>query len=227
MTRVGFIGLGNMGSGMAANLAAKGFDVAAFDLSAEALDRARAAGCGVAASAADAAASARVVVTMLPAGAHVATVWREALFPTAAPGTLLVDCSTIDVETARTLAAEAAGHGLLSVDAPVSGGIAAAAAGTLTFMVGGSEAAFLAARPGIARGPGVSGGVCNRLDAEGPEARHGRSRRFGRADADGRPRRRTLRSLRRGWPRRARLLRHYPEPAVNPFPSLPFTLLPG
>jgi 3-hydroxyisobutyrate dehydrogenase len=147
MTRVGFIGLGNMGSGMAANLAAKGFDVAAFDLSAEALDRARAAGCGVAASAADAAASARVVVTMLPAGAHVATVWREALFPTAAPGTLLVDCSTIDVETARTLAAEAAGHGLLSVDAPVSGGIAAAAAGTLTFMVGGSEAAFLAARP--------------------------------------------------------------------------------
>jgi 3-hydroxyisobutyrate dehydrogenase len=145
--RIGFIGLGNMGGGMAANLAARGHAVQAFDLSAEALERARAAGCAVAASAAAAAAGAEAVVTMLPAGAHVASVWREALFPNVSPGTLLVDCSTIDVETARTLAAEAGALGLLSVDAPVSGGIAAAAAGTLTFMVGGTEEAFARARP--------------------------------------------------------------------------------
>jgi 3-hydroxyisobutyrate dehydrogenase len=84
---------------------------------------------------------------MLPAGAHVASVWREALFPNVSPGTLLIDCSTIDVETSRTLAAAAGALGLPSVDAPVSGGIAAAAAGTLTFMVGGTEEAFARARP--------------------------------------------------------------------------------
>ncbi|WP_328831987.1 3-hydroxyisobutyrate dehydrogenase [Thermaurantiacus tibetensis] len=148
--RVGFVGLGNMGGGMAANLAARGFKVAAFDLSAEALARAEAAGCVPAASAAAAAEGAEAVITMLPAGAHVAAVWREALFPNAAPGTLLADCSTIDVATARALHAEAVARGFVAVDAPVSGGIAAAAAGTLTFMVGGSEAAFARAKPLLA-----------------------------------------------------------------------------
>jgi 3-hydroxyisobutyrate dehydrogenase len=136
-----------MGLGMAANLAAKGHAVSAFDLSANALARARTAGCAVAGSATDAAGGAEAVVTMLPAGAHVASVWREALFPHAAPGTLLIDCSTIDVATTRALAAEAQDRGLLAVDAPVSGGIAAAAAGTLTFMVGGTDTGFARARP--------------------------------------------------------------------------------
>ncbi|MFQ3595341.1 MAG: 3-hydroxyisobutyrate dehydrogenase, partial [Sphingomonadaceae bacterium] len=90
------------------------------------------------------------VVTMLPAGPHVAAVWRETLFAHAAPGTLLIDCSTIDVATARALAAEAEAKGFAAVDAPVSGGIAAAAAGTLTFMVGGPDEAFARARPILA-----------------------------------------------------------------------------
>ncbi len=172
--RIGFVGLGNMGGGMAANLAARGFDVAAFDLSAEALARAEAAGCTPAASAADAARGADAVITMLPAASHVAGVWREALFPAAAPAALLIDCSTIDVATARALGAEAAGRGLAAVDAPVSGGIAAAAAGTLTFMVGGPDEAFARARPILeamgkavihAGGPGAgqAAKICNNM----------------------------------------------------------------
>lgn len=140
--KIAFIGLGNMGSGMAANLAKAGHDVHAFDLSAEALDRAAAAGCRRAASAGDAVGGAEVVVTMLPAGKHVVAVYTNDVFGSAAPGTLLIDCSTIDVATARSNASEAGHHGLVAVDAPVSGGIAAANAGTLTFMVGGSDAAF-------------------------------------------------------------------------------------
>jgi 3-hydroxyisobutyrate dehydrogenase len=139
---IAFIGLGNMGGGMAANLAKAGHDVSAFDLSAEALERAEAAGCTRAASASDAVGGAEVVVTMLPAGKHVAAVYTNDVFGSAAPGTLLIDCSTIDVATARSNAAAAAGQGLVAVDAPVSGGIAAANAGTLTFMVGGADAAF-------------------------------------------------------------------------------------
>jgi 3-hydroxyisobutyrate dehydrogenase len=147
MATIGFIGLGNMGGGMAANLAKAGHDVRAFDLSEDALARAEAAGCRRAPSAADAAGGAEAVVTMLPAGTHVASVWRDALFPVAAPGTLLLDCSTIDVDTARMVSEEARGKGLAAVDAPVSGGIAAAEAGTLTFMVGGSREEFERAEP--------------------------------------------------------------------------------
>jgi len=147
---VAFFGLGNMGLGMAANLAAKGFAVRAFDLSEAALEKAEAAGCHAVPAAPDALEGAEMAITMLPAGSHVAAVWRETLFDRAAPGSLLIDCSTIDVATARELGAEAAARGFDAVDAPVSGGVAAAAAGTLTFMVGGSDAAFARARPVLA-----------------------------------------------------------------------------
>lgn len=151
MARIGFIGLGNMGGGMAANLAKAGHDVRAFDLSAEALDRAKAAGCLPVDSAAAAAEGAEAIVTMLPAGKHVEQVYADSIFGTAAPGTLLLDCSTIDVDTAKRAAAAAEGKGLVAVDAPVSGGIAAANGGTLTFMVGGSNEAFARAEPILAQ----------------------------------------------------------------------------
>jgi 3-hydroxyisobutyrate dehydrogenase len=147
MARIGFIGLGNMGGGMAANLAKAGHDVRAFDLSLDALERARSAGCLPAESARAAAEDAEAVVTMLPAGRHVVQVYDEGVFGVAAPGAVLIDSSTIDVATARRLGEAATAKGLLAVDAPVSGGIAGAAAGTLTFMVGGSAEAFAAAQP--------------------------------------------------------------------------------
>ena len=147
MARVAFIGLGNMGGGMAANLAKAGHDVHAFDLSSDAMDRAAAKGCTPAASPADALAGAEAVVTMLPAGRHVADVYRTAVLLSAPKTAILMDCSTIDVATAKVVAAEASAAGFTMVDAPVSGGIAAADAGTLTFMVGGSDAGFAAAKP--------------------------------------------------------------------------------
>lgn len=146
MATVGFIGLGHMGGGMVVNLVKAGHTVHAFDLSAEALDRAAGQGCLPVASAAEAVAGADALVTMLPAGQHVAEVYRHSVIPMARPATILIDCSTIDIATARAVASEAAAQGLAMVDAPVSGGIAAAAAGTLTFMVGGSEEAFVRAR---------------------------------------------------------------------------------
>ena len=142
MARIAFIGLGHMGHGMAANLARAGHEVRAFDLSKEALDRAETAGCRPMDSAAEAAEGAAAAVTMLPAGRHVEAVYRDGLFGHIGPDAILIDCSTIDVATARRLAEAARAHGLLAVDAPVSGGIGAANAGTLTFMVGGSDAAF-------------------------------------------------------------------------------------
>lgn len=145
--RIGFIGLGNMGGGMAANLVKAGHAVSAFDLSADALARAEAAGCTRAASAAEAAAGAEAVVTMLPAGKHVRAVYGDEVFAAVPAGALLIDCSTIDVGSARAVIAQAAERGLAMVDAPVSGGIAAAQAGTLTFMVGGEDAAFARAEP--------------------------------------------------------------------------------
>ncbi len=171
--RIAFIGLGNMGGGMAANLAAAGHEVRAFDLSADALAKARSAGCITSESAAEAAQGAEAVVTMLPAGRHVEQVYGE-LYGVLEPGTLLIDCSTIDVDTARRVAAEATAKGLLAVDAPVSGGIAAAAGGTLTFMVGGSEEAFSRAEPILARmgkavihaggsGAGQGAKICNNM----------------------------------------------------------------
>jgi 3-hydroxyisobutyrate dehydrogenase len=150
MATIGFIGLGNMGGGMAANLASKGHDVRAFDLVKDALDKAVAAGCLAAASAAEAVADAEVVVTMLPAGQHVRSVYDNEVFGAAPVSALLIDCSTIDVGTAREVGAAAAARGLAMVDAPVSGGIAAANAGTLTFMVGGSAESFGRAEPILA-----------------------------------------------------------------------------
>ncbi|UVO52690.1 3-hydroxyisobutyrate dehydrogenase [Sphingomonas sp. SUN039] len=174
MTTIAFIGLGHMGGGMAANLAKSGHDVRAFDLSSEALHRAKTAGCLPAASAAEAVADAEAVVTMLPAGKHVREIYETILAPHAKAGTLLLDCSTIDVTTARDVATLAETKGLIAVDAPVSGGIAAANAGTLTFMVGGSAEAFARAEPILsnmgkavihagANGAGQAAKICNNM----------------------------------------------------------------
>ena len=146
MARIAFIGLGNMGGGMAANLAKAGHEVRAFDLSEAALARAEERGCTRAGSAAEAVAEADAVVTMLPAGKHVRDVYESSVIGTAPKGAILIDCSTIDVATAREEIAKAAAQGYAMVDAPVSGGIAAAEGGTLTFMVGGSDEAFARAR---------------------------------------------------------------------------------
>ena len=147
MSRIAFIGLGHMGGGMAANLSRAGHEVIAFDLAADALARAVEAGCIAAGSAREAVATAGAVVTMLPAGRHVRAVYEGDVIGAAPSGALLVDCSTIDVATARRVAVIAAAAGHPMVDAPVSGGIAGANAGTLTFMVGGEDAAFAAAEP--------------------------------------------------------------------------------
>ena len=146
MARVGFIGLGNMGGGMAANLAKAGHEVRAFDLSEDALARAVQHGSKKAKSAADACKDADAVVTMLPAGTHVAAVYGESVLGKAPTSAILMDCSTIDVATARAVEEDATAQGYVMVDAPVSGGIAAAEAGTLTFMVGGSDDGFGKAR---------------------------------------------------------------------------------
>ena len=149
MAKIGFIGLGNMGGPMARKLVQAGHSVTAFDLVAEARSRAEADGCALAASAAEAAAGAEFVVSMLPAGAHVERVWLGdggALAATG-PDAVLVDCSTIAAETARRVAAAAAEQGRALLDAPVSGGVGGAEAGTLTFMVGGDGGALELARP--------------------------------------------------------------------------------
>jgi len=150
MARIAFIGLGNMGGGMAANLAKAGHDVRAFDLSADALDRAKGAGCLPVGSATAAADGAEAIVTMLPAGRHVEAVYAELFATHIAPTAILIDCSTIDVATAKHVAALALANGVTAVDAPVSGGIGAANAGTLTFMVGGTDAGFALAQPILA-----------------------------------------------------------------------------
>ncbi|QGZ93867.1 3-hydroxyisobutyrate dehydrogenase [Terricaulis silvestris] len=142
MTRVAFIGLGNMGSGMAANQAKAGREVFAFDLSADAMARAKEQGMTPAASAADAVKDADIVITMLPAGSHVRDVYMSTILPNAPKDALLIDCSTIDVDSARTVARDASMQGFRAADAPVSGGTAAATGGTLTFMVGCREQDF-------------------------------------------------------------------------------------
>ena len=136
MTRIAFIGLGNMGAGMAANQVKAGREVHAFDLSQAAVDKAVAAGCRPAASVAEAVKDADIVITMLPAGAHVRAVYGEQVIPNAPKSALLIDCSTIDVDSARAVGEQARAAGLKFGDAPVSGGIMAAEAGTLAFMVG-------------------------------------------------------------------------------------------
>jgi 3-hydroxyisobutyrate dehydrogenase len=174
MATIGFIGLGNMGGGMAANLARAGHKVIAFDLSGEALARAGAHGCHPVSDPVQAVSDADVVVTMLPAGKHVASVYNDTVFGAARSGTLLIDCSTIDVDTAREVASAAKERGLEAVDAPVSGGIAAANGGTLTFMVGGSAQGFARAEPILADmgkavihagdyGAGQAAKICNNM----------------------------------------------------------------
>ena len=146
MAKIAFTGLGNMGGPMAANLVKGQHQVTAFDLSATALDGVEK-GARKAASAAEAVKGAEVVVTMLPAGKHVRGVYENDVLPNVAKGTLLIDCSTIDVDSARHVGELAAKAGLEMVDAPVSGGVGGATAGTLTFMVGGSDGVRQAADP--------------------------------------------------------------------------------
>ncbi|MFZ1102883.1 MAG: 3-hydroxyisobutyrate dehydrogenase [Hyphomicrobiaceae bacterium] len=147
MARIGFIGLGNMGVPMAANLVAKGHTVQGFDLVADNLAKAEAHGVARVASAIEAARDANAVVTMLPAGKDTLAVWGGGMLEAAAPGTLFVDSSTIDVASARAAHGLAAKANMLSVDAPVSGGVGGAEAATLTFMCGGAAAAFEKAKP--------------------------------------------------------------------------------
>jgi 3-hydroxyisobutyrate dehydrogenase len=174
MARIAFIGLGNMGGGMAANLAHAGHDVRAYDLVAEALARAEARGSKRAASAEEAVEEADAVITMLPAGRHVRDVYEADVIGKGPASAILIDCSTIDVATAREETEKARAAGYLMVDAPVSGGIAAAEAGSLTFMVGGTDEAFARARPFLelmgkavihAGGPGAgqAAKICNNM----------------------------------------------------------------
>ncbi|UVC12693.1 3-hydroxyisobutyrate dehydrogenase [Mesorhizobium onobrychidis] len=146
MTTIAFIGLGNMGNPMAANLVKAGYAVHGFDLLPENLVIARDHGVVIMANAVAAVKAADVVITMLPAGKHVLSVYED-IAPKAKKGALFIDSSTIDVESARKAHAIAAKHKLLSIDAPVSGGTGGAAAGTLTFMAGGSKDAFAKAEP--------------------------------------------------------------------------------
>jgi 3-hydroxyisobutyrate dehydrogenase len=139
--KIAFIGLGNMGGPMAANLVKAGFAVAGFDLGEEARAMAQNAGVSLVPSAADAVKDAGTLVTMLPAGKHVISVWSE-LAPLLAKDALIIDSSTIDVVSARGAHELASAHGCLSLDAPVSGGVGGASAATLTFMVGGAKDAF-------------------------------------------------------------------------------------
>ena len=142
MTKIAFSGLGNMGGGMAANQAKAGHQVRAFDLSQAALDRAKDNGCEPVGSVVEAVKDADVVITMLPAGPHVLKVYSEEIIGAAPTSALLLDCSTIDVDTARKVAGLAKDAGYVFADAPVSGGTMAADAGTLAFMVGCDEAEF-------------------------------------------------------------------------------------
>ena len=149
MSKIGFIGLGNMGGPMMRNLVKAGHRIKAYDVAPILVAAAKEAGAEPAAGAAAAARDVEIVITMLPAGQHVRGVYlgEAGVIAVAAPSTLLVDCSTIDVATARAVSAAAKEKGLDMVDAPVSGGVAGAQAATLTFMVGGTESAFARAEP--------------------------------------------------------------------------------
>ena len=173
MANIAFIGLGNMGGPMAANLVKAGHKVAGFDLVDASREAAKAAGASIAATAVDAVKGADVVVTMLPAGKHVLSVWTEIL-PSVAKGALLIDCSTIDVESAVAAHGLAAKAGVSSVDAPVSGGVGGAQGATLTFMCGGDDKAFAAAKPILEKmgkkivhcgkaGAGQAAKICNNM----------------------------------------------------------------
>lgn len=172
--KIAFIGLGNMGGGMAANLVKAGHAVNAFDLSGEALARAQDNGCATYTSVREAVAGAEAIVSMLPNGKIVDSVYEGDVIGHAPKGTILLDCSTIDVDTARKATADATAAGYEMVDAPVSGGIAAANGGTLTFMVGGTDSAFARAEPILsamgkavihagASGAGQAAKICNNM----------------------------------------------------------------
>ena len=172
--KIAFIGLGNMGGGMAANLVKNGHEVRAFDLSEDALAKAKSNGCDTFTDAKEAVQGVDAVVSMLPNGAIVKSVYSDAVIGHAPEGAALLDCSTIDVATAKEVTEMATAKGYKMVDAPVSGGIAAADGGTLTFMVGGSEEAFAAARPileGMGKavihagdaGAGQTAKICNNM----------------------------------------------------------------
>lgn len=172
--KIAFIGLGNMGGGMAANLVKAGHEVRAFDLSEPALAAAREAGCTTFPTAKEACQGAEAVVSMLPNGSIVKQVYWDEVIGHAPEGAILLDCSTIDVATAREVIDVTEAHGYQMVDAPVSGGIAAANGGTLTFMVGGSDEAFARAQPILAAmgkavihagaaGTGQAAKICNNM----------------------------------------------------------------
>ncbi len=146
MSTIAFIGLGNMGLGMASNLAKSGHSVRALDINPDAIAKAVSAGCIQAANAKDAVAPADIVITMLPAGKHVELVYADVMTHAGA-GTLFIDCSTIDVDTARKVIKAAEEKNFAMIDAPVSGGVGGAAAGTLTFMCGGTDEAYAQAKP--------------------------------------------------------------------------------
>jgi 3-hydroxyisobutyrate dehydrogenase len=173
MTAIAFIGLGNMGGPMAANLVKAGHSVLGFDLVEASRSEASANGVAIAASAREAVAAAEVVITMLPAGRHVLAVWDDIL-PAVQRGALVIDSSTIDVESARRAHQAAQGAAVVSLDAPVSGGVGGAKAGTLTFMCGGAEPAFAAAKPILEKmgkrivhcgeaGAGQAAKICNNM----------------------------------------------------------------
>ena len=173
MANIGFIGLGNMGAPMAANLVKSGDHVLGFDLVAAARQACAQLGVEIASSAKASAEAADVVITMLPAGEHVRAVWTEIL-PSAKRGALFIDCSTIDVTSARAAHGLAADRGIASLDAPVSGGVAGAKAATLTFMVGGTAEAFARGKPALERmgkrvvhcgdaGNGQAAKICNNM----------------------------------------------------------------
>ena len=172
--KIAFIGLGNMGGGMAANLVKNGHEVRAFDLSEDALAKAKSNGCETFTDAKEAVQGVDAVVSMLPNGGIVKSVYSDAVIGHAPEGAALLDCSTIDVATAKEVTEMATAKGYKMVDAPVSGGIAAADGGTLTFMVGGTEEAFAAARPileGMGKavihagdaGAGQTAKICNNM----------------------------------------------------------------
>jgi 3-hydroxyisobutyrate dehydrogenase len=176
MARIGFIGLGNMGLPMAQNLIKAGHSVTGLDVSKSQVDKLVAAGGKAAGSVKDAASGVEVLITMLPAGAQVREVYlgNGAAIAAVGQGTLLIDSSTIDVETARAVSSAAQAKGLAMLDAPVSGGVGGAQAGTLTFMVGGADAAFERAKPILEKmgktivhaggpGNGQAAKICNNM----------------------------------------------------------------
>jgi 3-hydroxyisobutyrate dehydrogenase len=173
MANIAFIGLGNMGGPMAANLVKAGHKVTAFDLVEASRQQAKSDGAAVAESAAGSVKGADVVITMLPEGKHVLSVWGDVI-AAMGKGALIIDCSTIDVESAKQAHALAAKHGIASVDAPVSGGTGGAKGATLTFMCGGEDKAFAAAKPVLENmgkkivhcggaGAGQAAKICNNM----------------------------------------------------------------